>query len=137
MKHKFVLFILTFLLSIGIQYAVAQNGPSWCPMNSTSFEESATEKMMNCTGYSTTDYENKYSWQSTYIPDNHTPVKVIKIAFHFFQDANGGNMWANNPATLALFDSVVSNLNKHKSNISPPSWPINGVSHISDARIRF
>lgn len=142
MKRTFTLLVFSFLLSTGIQHAVAQNGslPNGnhfsCPINASDFEESV-EKMMNCTGYSTTDYFNKYSRQITYIPDSHTPIKVIKIAFHFFQDANGGNMWPDNQATRTLFDSVVSNLNKHKSNISPPSWPINGVSYISDARIRY
>lgn len=139
MKRLFKLMTLGFSIVISGGYAVAQstNPPPpdyhFCP----DILQENSLKSMNCSGISTTDYENKYSWQSTYIPDSHTPVKVIKIAFHFFQDANGGNMWPDNQATRNTFTALVATLNSHKSAISSPVSPINGVMHIVDSRIQF
>ncbi len=99
---------------------------------------------LNTTGISTSncpsislDYTNKYSKFQTYIPSGNTPIKTVKIALHFFQKADGSNMWQNNAYTLTTYNLVFNWLNHRREFTDAPSWPIAGVQNISDARIRY
>ncbi|MCF8424671.1 MAG: zinc-dependent metalloprotease [Bacteroidia bacterium] len=90
----------------------------------------------NCNIFSS-DYVNKYSKFQTYIPTINTPVKTIKIALHFFQKADGSNMWQNNAYTITNFNLAVNWLNHRREFTDSPSWPIPGIPFIADARIRY
>lgn len=90
----------------------------------------------NCNIYSA-DYVNKYSKFQTYIPTINTPIKTIKIALHFFQKADGSNMWQNNAFTITNFNLAVNWLNHRREFTDAPSSPIAGVPFIADVRIRY
>lgn len=90
----------------------------------------------NC-NISSADYVNKYSRFQTYIPTTNTPIKTIRIAFHFFQKTDSSNMWQNNALTITNFNLAVNWLNHRREFTDAPSWPIPGVPFIADSRIRY
>ena len=57
-------------------------------------------------------YVSRYGTNVGYVPDAaNTPIKQIKIAFHFFQDATGGNNWQNNATTYNRITTIMQWLN--------------------------
>lgn len=105
-------------------------------VNPTSLISNKVASATSC-GISSTEFTTKYSRMQTYVPDANTPVKTIKIALHFFQNAAGGNMFQNNAVTSTLFNNAIADLNNKKANNPLPSSPISGVTHITDAKIRY
>ena len=79
----------------------------------------------------------RYGEKEGWIPDSNTPIKTIKIAFHFFQKTDGSNCWQNNAFNINRLNQIVSWMNGFHSNIWGPSDPILGVPFIGDSRIRF
>lgn len=82
-------------------------------------------------------YSTKYSRIQTYIPNANTPIKTIKVAFHFFQKTDGSNMFQDNAVTHTIFNNIIADINNKKSSIDLPSSPIAGVQYIADSKVRY
>ena len=83
-------------------------------------------------------YVARYGRVAGYVPDAGTPTKVIKIAFHFFQNASGGNNWINDAPHINRLNTIVNAwMNPVMASVSAPSDPIPGVPFISNSRIQY
>ncbi|MCC5924575.1 MAG: hypothetical protein JJT77_12380, partial [Crocinitomicaceae bacterium] len=75
---------------------------------------------------------------SYWIPDEATPIKTIKIAFHVFNDDNGdGTIFLNNAQGITDIELTVERLNDVYSNVAEPTNPKQGVDELIDTKIRF
>lgn len=96
------------------------------------------ERALSCPA-SSTAYATRYGRFSGHVPiPNVTPVKIIKISFHFFQKNDSSNSWPNDASTLSRINDVVYNwMNNRMAGLSDPSDPIAGVSIIPNSTIQY
>ncbi|MCE3225732.1 MAG: hypothetical protein K0S32_283 [Bacteroidetes bacterium] len=83
-------------------------------------DNSPSTQALVCTATSS-DYTNKYSKQSTYVPTTNDPVITIKITFHVFNKTNGTGSWPNTPMGIANLTQIAN-------------WIHNGYDRYSDPR---
>jgi hypothetical protein len=88
----------------------------------------------NSNSNSNPDYVNKYKKIETYIPDENTPIKHIKIAFNIF---TGPGTIQNTPSSVASINQLVQWINGFYTNVDSATYPIAGVPRITDTKIRF
>lgn len=80
------------------------------------------------------DYINNYKKIETYIPDENTAIKHIKIAVNVF---TGPGTIQNTAASVDAIHQMIGWLNGFYTNIDSATYPITGVSWLKDTKIRF
>ena len=80
------------------------------------------------------DYVNRYKKIETYIPDENTPVKHIKIAVNIF---TGPGTIQNSDTSVEAVIQMIQWLNDFYTKTDPATYPIAGVQAHSDTKIRF
>lgn len=80
------------------------------------------------------DYINRYKKIETYIPDENTPVKHIKIAVNIF---TGPGTIQNTAASVDAINQMILYLNDFYIKIDSATYPIAGVTGLTDTKIRF
>ncbi|MES2138494.1 MAG: M43 family zinc metalloprotease [Bacteroidota bacterium] len=80
------------------------------------------------------DYINKYKKIETYIPDENTAIKHIKIAVNIF---TGPGTIQNTPASVAEIRQMIEWLNGFYTNVDSATYPIAGALWHKDTKIRF
>lgn len=80
------------------------------------------------------DYINKYKKIETYIPDENTAIKHIKIAVNIF---TGPGTIKNTAASVDAIHQMIEWLNGFYTNVDSATYPIAGVPWLKDTKIRF
>ncbi|MES2287738.1 MAG: M43 family zinc metalloprotease [Bacteroidota bacterium] len=80
------------------------------------------------------DYINKYKKIETYIPDENTAIKHIKIAVNIF---TGPGTIQNTAASVDAIHQMIEWLNGFYTNVDSATYPIAGVPWLKDTKIRF
>ncbi|MGB3949241.1 MAG: M43 family zinc metalloprotease [Bacteroidia bacterium] len=104
--------------------------------SSIAFTQNSTPSI-NCDNtFSNTNktYAEKYRKIETYIPDENTAIKHIRIAVNVFVGA--GTMQASDSTKKAI-EQMVYWINEFYANVDSPSYAISGVPWIKDTKIRF
>ncbi len=80
------------------------------------------------------DYINRYKKIESYIPDENTPIKHIKIAVNIF---TGPGTIQNNAEAISAINQMIEWLNGFYTNVDSATYPILGVPWLRDTKIRF
>lgn len=80
------------------------------------------------------DYTNRYKKIEPYIPDENTAVKHIKIAVNIF---TGPGTIPNTAASVDAVNQMVQWINDFYTRVDSATYPIAGVSGLTDTKIRF
>ncbi|MCE9540838.1 MAG: hypothetical protein K8R85_16715, partial [Bacteroidetes bacterium] len=80
------------------------------------------------------DYINKYKKIETYIPDENTAIKHIKIAVNIF---TGPGTIQNTAVSVESIHQMIEWLNGFYTNVDSATYPIAGVPWLKDTKIRF
>ncbi len=80
------------------------------------------------------DYVNKYKKIETYIPDENTPIKHIRIAVNIF---TGPGTIQNTQESIEAIVQMINWLNGFYTNVDSATYPIDGVQRLTDTKIRF
>lgn len=80
------------------------------------------------------DYLNRYKKIETYIPDENTPEKHIKIAVNIF---TGPGTIQNTAASVDAILQMIEWLNGFYTKVDSATYPIAGVPWLRDTKIRF
>ncbi len=80
------------------------------------------------------DYINKYKKIETYIPDENTAIKHIKIAVNVF---TGPGTIQNTAASVDAIRQMIEWLNGFYTTVDSATYPIAGVPWLRDTKIRF
>jgi len=132
MKKRF-LFLLVFIFAIQLKSQVVCSG--FFPDSSGLV--SGSPEALNCQSLSV-DYQSKYRLQQSFISNNTTATKTVKVAIHVWQDHSGGGNWQNTPADIQVLSSFIDIAsNQFFGANDQPSDPISGVPFINDTKIRL
>ena len=124
--------LLTLGTALSCYQATAQLG---CPMNKPS--ANLSKIAATCT-QSSTAYNTRYGRASGHIPVvNNTPIKKIRISFHFFQKNDGTGTWINDQAHTDRLNQIMIWITNRMKYLDAPSDPISGVTSQTDSRIEF
>lgn len=80
------------------------------------------------------DYINRYKKIETYIPEENTPVKHIKIAVNVF---TGAGTMQNTTESVDAIIQMIQWLNGFYNKVDSATYPIAGVPWLTDTKIRF
>ena len=80
------------------------------------------------------DYINKYKKIETYIPDENTAIKHIKIAVNIF---TGPGTMQNTAESVDAINQMIVWLNGFYDKVDSATYPIAGVPWLNDTKIRF
>lgn len=80
------------------------------------------------------DYLNRYKKIETYIPDENTAIKHIKIAVNIF---TGPGTIQNTAASVDAIHQMIEWLNGFYTNVDSATYAIAGVAWLRDTKIRF
>lgn len=80
------------------------------------------------------DYINHYKKIETYIPDENTPIKHIRIAVNIF---TGPGTIQNTDSSIDAINQMIQWLNGFYANVDSATYQIEGVPRLTDTRIRF
>lgn len=131
MKKKLILFSLCSLLLVNDE----ANAQTKLPCG-TVVPASNERPVVSCPSTSTA-YSTRYGRVAGHVPNVNTPVKVVRISFHFFQDNSGNLNFKNNPTDNARIDNIISWMNQKMANLYPPSDPIPGVTSQTHTTIQY
>lgn len=129
MKNIIFTLILCFSTFLGIaQYECITNDS--IPLNQNSSED--------CNRIEPADINDINLLMSSYIPNDNTPIKTIKINFNVWRlDDGTGNYWLDTPEYRDTLQMVINYLNYIYSNNDTFSDPIPGADFIPDTKVRF
>ena len=82
-------------------------------------------------------YLNYYRLKESYIPNENTVVKLIKINLHIFQDDLGGNNWQNTQNHKDTLRQLFQLANSYFENRIAPSDSIDGVMEVDHSYVSF
>jgi len=85
-------------------------------------------------------YQNRYGRVKGHVPDENSPLIIIKIAFHFFQknDSTGNWNFEKTPDQKKRMVQIMDWINTTYTNCALPSDPIPGVSTtLNNSKIKF
>ncbi len=88
----------------------------------------------NSNSNTNSDYINIYKKIETYIPDENTPIKHIKIAVNIF---TGPGTIQNTAASVNAVNDMIYYLNDFYTKLDSATYPIDGVETLTDTKIRF
>ena len=80
------------------------------------------------------DYINTYKKIETYIPDEYSQIKHVRIAINIF---TGPGTMQNADTTIAAIRQLISWLNDFYANVDSATYGIAGVPWLKDTKIRF
>ena len=127
------------LIIIGISSILTAKAQYYCELptvlGSSGYVTANSSTYCNNTHTNTNStYLNRYKNIITWIPDSYFQVKHIKVAVHVF---TGPGTIQNTQSTINDINQMIAWVNDIYTNVAPPSYPISGVTPLSDTKIRF
>jgi hypothetical protein len=150
LKTKTLAFLLVVCSQLIIKGQVLTSTSTICNGIIAPFGGVPTSNVV-CPIPSSNDWLNKYSQQSTYIPNNNSPLITLKITLHIFTKSDGTaapGLWENNasavgsPAVLnSFYLNTITNSNGDRfstprSATYPAAFSI-PLNNINDSKIRY